>query len=162
MASEVGICNLALQKLGAESISSLTEDSRNARAVNACYAEMRDAEISAHPWSFARTRATLTASATTPDFEFTYQFTLPVGALRLQLPRQAGLDWELEGGAILTNDGTPLDDAPGRVEYAMPAKPKYENQSEGSARAAGRIAGAAPANTAPIDLDALDNTFGEF
>src|SRR3990167_3872575 len=109
MASEVGICNLALQKLGAESISSLTEDSRNARAVNACYAEMRDAEISAHPWSFARTRATLTASATTPDFEFTYQFTLPVGALRLQLPRQAGLEWELEGGAIPTNDGTTIE-----------------------------------------------------
>lgn len=67
MASAVEIANLALEKIGDEGeIISLDEDSRAARAVNACWAMMRDAVLRAHPWDFARTRATLPALAEKP------------------------------------------------------------------------------------------------
>lgn len=67
MASAVEIANLALEKIGDEGeITSLTEDSRAARAVNACWATMRDAVLRAHPWDFARTRAALPALAEKP------------------------------------------------------------------------------------------------
>ena len=45
MASVVQISNRALQKLGAKSIVSLTEDSVNARAANLCYEDLRRAEL---------------------------------------------------------------------------------------------------------------------
>lgn len=111
--SDVSICNLALQILGASRITSLTEDSRNARACNACYEAMRDAELRVYPWRFAITRAVLTPSATAPLFDYTYAFPLPADCLRVLLPNRARLDWkrETQGGVqvILTNDGTSIN-----------------------------------------------------
>lgn len=67
MASAVEIANLALEKIGDEGeITSLDEDSRAARAVNACFNTMRDAVLRAHPWDFARARAALPALAEKP------------------------------------------------------------------------------------------------
>lgn len=113
-ASEVSICNLALQKLGAKRITALTEDSNNARQVNACYESLRDRELRLHPWKFAITRATLTPSATAPAFDYAYAFPLPADCLRLLLPADRPLlDWkrETQGGqqVILTNEGDSLE-----------------------------------------------------
>ena len=49
MTSVVGICNLALTKLGAARITSLTDDTKQARALNAIYEATRDAELAAQP-----------------------------------------------------------------------------------------------------------------
>jgi hypothetical protein len=122
MASEVDICNRALQKLGAKRIVSLTEDSRNARECNASYEILRDEELSAHPWSFARARAQLAADAVSPAFGYANQFPKPVDFLSFSFPMEpptqdgAGVpsgpfrkDWQIEGDKILTNDSAPLD-----------------------------------------------------
>lgn len=105
--SDVDICNLALQRLGAKSISSLSEDSTAGRECNRVYAHARDSELRAHPWNFARARASLAASSTAPLFEFTNQFPLPTDYLRL-LPNNEVTDWQIEGRNILTDDGAPL------------------------------------------------------
>lgn len=112
MASEVAICNRALQKMGAKRIASLTEDSRNARAMNVAYAPIRDALLREHPWSCAIKRASLAADATAPMFTYARSFTLPSDFLRL-MPRDPiynynDTDWIIEGKAILTNDSAPL------------------------------------------------------
>ncbi|SOD41316.1 hypothetical protein [Nitrosovibrio sp. Nv4] len=111
--SDVSIANLALQKLGAARITSLTEDSRNARSINNCYELVRDRELRAHKWNFAVKRTTLAPDATAPDFDFGYAFTLPSDCLRILPPSRHGLDWKIEnhGGsaAILTNDGDTLE-----------------------------------------------------
>lgn len=107
--SDVAICNLALQKLGASRITSLTEDSRNARSCNACYEFIRDAEMRRYPWNFSKTRTTLAPDATEPDFDYGYAFTLPSDCLRLLPPSRNALDWQVEGGKILTNDGDTLE-----------------------------------------------------
>lgn len=112
-ASDVAIANLALQKLGASRIVSLTEDTREARSMNSCYEHIRDTELRRHNWNFARQRSTLAASATDPDFDYDYAFPLPTNCLRLLPPNVHGLDWRIEShegqSSILTNDGDALE-----------------------------------------------------
>lgn len=108
MASIVQICNIALDMVGATRITSLTQDSPNARHCNVAYEPMRDAELRAHPWSFAKTRAVLAPDTVPPAYGYDYQFTLPADCLRPLLPPTYALDWQIEGGKILTNDGDVL------------------------------------------------------
>lgn len=113
MASDVDIANRALQKLGAERITSLTQDSENARAVNLCFTAVRDAELRSHPWNFAIKRLQIAADATAPSFGYDNAYTLPSDCLRLLPPDNATnyntLDWQIEGKKILTNESGSLD-----------------------------------------------------
>jgi hypothetical protein len=113
MASDVGICNRALQKLGAKRIVSLTDDTPNARACNVAYEVVRDAELRAHPWSFAIARTQLAADANAPAFGRANSFQLPSDylCLREKYPEDNSLDndWQIEGRKILTDDEAPLD-----------------------------------------------------
>lgn len=107
--SDTSVCNLALQKLGATRITSLTENSRNARSCNACYETLRDSRLRKSAWNFAIKRTTLAPDADEPEFEFGYAFTLPTDCLRILPPARNGLDWQIENGKILTNDGDSLE-----------------------------------------------------
>lgn len=108
--SVVEICNLALQKLGAERITDIDEDSPNARECNACYERLRDRELRRHPWTFAKTRAQPAPSANSPLFDYTYAFPLPSDCLRVLKPEgRVNLDWKIESKSILTNDGASID-----------------------------------------------------
>lgn len=111
--SDVSVCNLALQKLGAARITLMTDNSSNARSVNACYEALRDKELRTYLWNFAKKRTTLAPSSVTPDFTYTYAFPVPSDYLRLIKPARLGLDWHVEqhdgGLAILTNDGDTLE-----------------------------------------------------
>jgi hypothetical protein len=112
MASDVSISNLALQMLGAERITSLTQDHKNARACNTCYAELRDAELEAHPWNFARKRVTLAPDSASSDYstaEYAYAFSWPTDCLRPLPPARTNLDWTMENRKIRTNEGDTLD-----------------------------------------------------
>lgn len=113
MASEVEICNRALQKLGAARINALSDTTRNARSCNAAYAACRDAELRAHTWNFAIARVQLAADATAPAFGRTNAFTLPADFLRI-LPRDPlenlnDRDWQIEGRKLLTDEDAPFD-----------------------------------------------------
>lgn len=83
MASLVEICNNALTKLGESRIVAITDDTKPARALNAVWDMKRDAELAAHPWTFAIRRAALPAAVDTPEFGWDYQFPLPSDYLRL-------------------------------------------------------------------------------
>lgn len=111
--SVVAICNRALQKLGAKRITAITENSTNARACNACYETLRDAELRAHPWNFSIQRTQLAADSTAPTFGRDNAFTLPADFLKLQPPdpelNSLRRDWQIESGKIITNDSAPLD-----------------------------------------------------
>lgn len=112
MASEVSIANRALQKLGATRIASLSDASTSARAANACYEILRDAELRRHAWNFAISRAALAADATAPDWGRANAFELPTDFLRLLPPYPEDnlntLDWQIEGRKIYTDDSAPL------------------------------------------------------
>lgn len=112
MASVVGICNRALQKLGAKSITSLTEDSVNARACAGCYEALRLAELQAHRWNFAIQREALAADATAPAWGRANAFELPATYLKLLAPYPEDnlndRDYIIEGRKVLTNESEPL------------------------------------------------------
>lgn len=83
MASETSICNQALVKCGAARITSLQDDTKQARALSAIYAVKRDAELAANPWTFAIKRAQIPASSTAPAFGWAYAYPLPSNYLAL-------------------------------------------------------------------------------
>lgn len=112
MASEVGICNRALQKLGAKRITSLSEDSVNARACNVAFESLRDFELREHSWSFAIKRSSLAADSVAPAWGRANSFQLPSDCLKVLPPypemNRNDIDWQIEGRKILTNDKAPL------------------------------------------------------
>ena len=59
MASVVDICNGALNQLGASTILTLTEDSKNARLCNARYTQVRDSLFRSHLWNCLTKRVEL-------------------------------------------------------------------------------------------------------
>ena len=106
MASVVQICNGALNQLGASTILTLTEDSKNARLCNARYENVRDAVFRHHPWNCLQKRIQLPADTETPAWGFTKQFTLPADCLRLLRIFDYESDHLVEGRKILSNSST--------------------------------------------------------
>lgn len=112
MASEVEICNRALQKLGAKRIVSLTQDSVSARACNVAYEIIRDKLYRSHFWSFTIRRAVLAADSSAPTWGKANAFQVPSDFIKLAPPYQEDntnyKDWVIEGKKIYTNDDAPL------------------------------------------------------
>jgi hypothetical protein len=81
--SRTEVINRALQMIAADTISDPDEDTISARASKLEYAPTVRAELSAHPWYFAKAQASLPASADAPAFKFAYAYTLPTDFLRL-------------------------------------------------------------------------------
>jgi hypothetical protein len=122
MASEVEIVNVALTLLGEARILSLDDDVKPAREAKAIFTSQRDKLLAAYNWSFAKTRAQLSADATAPAFEWDYAYTMPAECLRLLQvgDEYAGIDltdyrgantalFTIEGRKILTSLGAPLN-----------------------------------------------------
>jgi hypothetical protein len=114
MTDAVSICNLALQRVGAKSISTLTEDTTAARACNRVYEQARDSELRAHSWAFARERVQVAADSTDPTFGAARRYALPSDSLRI-LPTNGvdGTDtqddFEIFGKFIHTDHSSPIN-----------------------------------------------------
>lgn len=121
MASSVDIVNLALTLLGEERISSIDDDVKPAREAKAVYDIARDAALAGYDWAFAFDRASLSALADAPAFEYSLQYQLPSDCLRLRYvgDHYVGIDmtdyrgapteeFTIEGRKILTNLSAPL------------------------------------------------------
>ncbi len=129
MPSVVDICNESLDLLGAATITSLTQNSKEARLCNRNFEPVRDAVFRAHPWNVAITRASLPQDSATPPFGFTYQYTLPTNPFCLRVlsfwdssinNEVAAYDsntmYKIEGRKILSNESTCSIIYLGRVE----------------------------------------------
>lgn len=116
--TKIGIVNRALQVLGQSTISSLTENSRGAKAMLRAYDQVMLAELRKNTWKFSIKRAQLAASATPTLFGKGKTYPLP-GDFIFLAPEEATYgqprirDWEIEGQAIISDDSAPLD-----VRYA--------------------------------------------
>ncbi|CAB5144881.1 Tail tubular protein Gp11 [uncultured Caudovirales phage] len=106
--SVVDTCNSALQRVGAASILSLSDNSPEARACALAYDSNRRDELRKHSWNFAIKRVVLAPDTTAPAFDYKYAFTLPTDCLRVLRPPTSDLDWQIEGRKILTNDSNVL------------------------------------------------------
>ena len=106
MASVVDICNGALNQLGATTILSLTEDSKNARLCNSRYTQVRDALFRTHPWNCLQKRIELAVDTDAPTWGFSYAYTLPADCLRLLRILDYDSNHKVEGRKVLSNAST--------------------------------------------------------
>jgi hypothetical protein len=112
MASKVDIANEALLMLGANSITSFTDNDSNAVLVNRFFDGERDAVLRSHRWNCAITTANLASLATAPIIDWAFKFTLPTDpyCLRVLDVRTVSgdikLDHAIQGRELLTEEST--------------------------------------------------------
>lgn len=109
MPADIDIINAALNKLGEQVLTSVADVSVAGRLATATYSIYRDALLREHDWNFATKRASLTALAETPVWEFDFQYNLPGDCLRLiEIENPSQCKYRNEGRKILTDLTSPL------------------------------------------------------
>ncbi len=106
MASVEDICNLALSWLGASMITSLADNSTEAKLCKVNYPLIRDAVLEAADWSFAIKRATMDPLSTGPVFGRYRRFPIPPDSLRVLSVSESEndsrrIDWRVEENHVL-------------------------------------------------------------
>lgn len=81
--SWVAVCNSALTRLGAKAITSLDDQTPEARACKLRYEDCRDVVLRSHPWNCSIKRVILAPLTQTPEFDFSYKFQLPSDCIRV-------------------------------------------------------------------------------
>jgi len=104
--SVVQICNNALIKLGADTITSLSDDTKPARLCNKMYEIVRDDLLRGHPWNFAITRVMLAQLSTVPAFKYSFEYQLPSDCLRVLRIKDTRAEYRIEGRKLLTDENT--------------------------------------------------------
>ena len=104
--SAVRIANIALGKIGSDRINSLTEDTEQARAVNARYDEILEEILCEHAWTFAQKRAVLATVSGTPvmtEDGMTVIYQKPTDCLKVNFTNNADAQLKLEDDKILSD-----------------------------------------------------------
>ena len=110
MASKVDLANEALLVLGANTITSFTDNDSNAVLVNRFYDSERDAVLRGHRCNCAITTANLASLIGTPIIAWEYKFTLPTDPYCLRVldvrtvTGDIKLDYEVQGRELLTEE----------------------------------------------------------
>ena len=107
MATRVSISNLALTILGADRITSLSDNNENARRLSAIYDYCLDDVLRAHPWNFCLQRQQLARLTTTPVYGYDYEFQLPSNCLRVvevSDGTNVQTDFKIEGRKLMSDD----------------------------------------------------------
>ena len=97
--SETEVANEALTLLGETAITSLSENTDRARALDRLYVPTLDQALRAHDWNFARMRAILGRLTAVPAFGYAYMYQLPQDPLCLRVLQTnltATEAWEIE------------------------------------------------------------------
>jgi hypothetical protein len=117
--SEVAVANLALIKLGQDPISSLTQDTTNARLVNAVFEFCRNETLESYPWSFATKTVEMASVDDEEDNlgEWNYAYQLPADFISMIKGEDWKQDYEIRDGYLFSND------EPMYIEYI------YENDN---------------------------------
>lgn len=113
MASQTSICNRALEFLGQPGVTSIGSSQPAAKSLRRLYTESRRAILEDHPWSFAKKRVALPASATAPVFGFGSGYPVPADFIRLiAIENEPRFDIEADPSGsqwIVTNAASPLN-----------------------------------------------------
>tara|TARA_B100001013_G_C24503340_1_gene400076 strand:+ start:13 stop:618 length:606 start_codon:yes stop_codon:yes gene_type:complete len=104
--TKTDIVNRALGYLGAEFITSLTEDTKAARFANEMYDDTRDCVFRMHPWNSCIKRVNLGLTSNTPVYYFKYEFQLPADWLRMIRPEDDTIEYKIEGDKLVTEIST--------------------------------------------------------
>lgn len=113
MASQVSICNLALSWLGTNPITSIDDDTVEAKICKANYDENLKAVLEDRDWTFAMERLILTPLVETPTFGYSHAFLIPARVRRVVSVSDGAaigsnvtgteIDWQKEQNKIVAN-----------------------------------------------------------
>jgi hypothetical protein len=111
--SSTQICNTALIRIGVDTITSLSDSSKQARLCNAVFQGCFDAVLEAFDWVCARSQAILAVDTVEPTHTWSYQYLLPSSpyCLRtLSVKDSEGNDvpYERQGRYLFTDEGDGL------------------------------------------------------
>lgn len=107
--SKADVCNLALEKIGSEGITTFPENSVIGRLCSRFYEPTAEEELRKHNWNFSLERQALNQDTATPiGDEYDYQYSLPTDPYCLRVIRQLGVakklqDYRIEGRKLLSN-----------------------------------------------------------
>jgi hypothetical protein len=107
MASEVQICNMALTRLGAASIVSLTDGTTSANLCNTLIDNLSYRVMIQGSWTTTIFRAELAQSAFPPEYDYAYAYQLPTSPKCLKVLDVAGdpfIEYKVEGDKLLTDE----------------------------------------------------------
>lgn len=104
MSVSVNLANQALLRIGADTITAITDESLSAEKVALVYDYVVDLVLSEHDFPCARRRASLARLSEAPSHEFAYQYALPGDCLRIIEVYGATSPYVREGNKLLTND----------------------------------------------------------
>jgi len=109
--TQTSICNQALDLIGEQPITAISDDKPRANALNREYEPVLREVLGSSPWTFARKRVELTQNVTPPIFGWKYQYTLPgdfIHTVRLNGVEvwENSDEFEIEGGSLLTNEAS--------------------------------------------------------
>ena len=110
MGSKVDLANEALLLLGANTITSFTDNDSNAVLDNRFCDSERDALLRSHRWNCAVTTANLASLDGTPIIDWEYKFTLPTDPYCLRVldvrtvTGDIKLDFAVQGRELLTEE----------------------------------------------------------
>lgn len=105
--SDVELCNAALVKIGARPIAGFADAGAEALCAGRLYPIIRDALLSAHPWSFTLAQATLLPQVGEPVADYGRSFALPADHLRTISAGYGGsargLSYRIQGTLLLAS-----------------------------------------------------------
>ena len=105
--NDIGLCSRALIRLGANPITSFDDGTAESEIAGALYAPVRDALLSAYPWTFASGQVTLTKLSEAPLADYQNAFQLPNDYLRAisagNGSKGRGVNYRIARNALHTN-----------------------------------------------------------
>ena len=109
--STVQVCNLALARLGEDTILSLDDGTVPANLCKTHFDEARDYVLADHPWTFALRRDDKPSRLSQiPSWEWSYAYQLPADCLRVWQTDLDAFDpplpWVVEGSTLLCNESS--------------------------------------------------------
>lgn len=102
--TQIKICNLALIRVGADRISSISQDTKSAIILNAIYEQCRDAVLRDHKWNFALKRVTLDPTGDEPAWGYDYEYDLPADYLREVEEEESSTEYVIEDSKIRSDE----------------------------------------------------------
>ena len=111
MASKPQICNMALSRLGASTITSLTDATTEAKLCNTLFDDLADRVMIQGSWATTIKREELARTVETPEFGFTYAFQLPTSpkclkVLNVNTSVPGDIEYKIEGDKLLTDESS--------------------------------------------------------
>lgn len=111
MAVSINIANQALLELGVDTITSTSDETRQAKLINTVYDGLVDRVIAHGYYPSTIRRATLSQLSETPNHGYAYQYSLPGNPFCLRVvsvneTSVGDIDYKIEGNKLLTDESS--------------------------------------------------------